>query len=75
MMGLLPMKHKRVQQVEAELAQGQKLLNEQKKAVRRAKGKLARDNERRALKVMKKSVEALEDQEEIIARGGQIPVE
>jgi hypothetical protein len=68
------MKHKRIQQLEAELANGEKLLNEEKKAVKHAKGKVAKDNKTRALKVMKKSVAALEEQEEIIRQGGQIPV-
>ena len=39
-----------------------------------AKGKVAKDNKTRALKVMKKAVAALEEQEEIIKQGGEIPV-
>jgi hypothetical protein len=66
------MKRKRIPELEAEVAQGDKLISEEKKAVKRAKGKVAKDNKRRALKVMKKSVAALQDQEDIIRRGGRI---
>ena len=68
------MKYKRIQELEAELANGEKLLNAEKKAAKRAKGKVAKDNKTRALKVMSKAVAALEDQEEIIKKGGEIPV-
>jgi hypothetical protein len=68
------MKYKRIQELEAELANGEKLLNAEKKAARSAKGKVAKDNKTRALKVMKKAVAALEEQEEIIRQGGEIPV-
>jgi hypothetical protein len=68
------MKYKRIQQLETELVDGEKLLNEEKRAAKRAKGKVAKDNKARALKVMKKAVAALEEQEEIIKQGGQIPV-
>jgi hypothetical protein len=70
-----PMRYKRIQQLEAELVNCEKLLDQEKKEIKRAKGKVAKDNKKRALKVMKKSVEALEDQKEVIKRGGQIPVE
>lgn len=69
------MKQKRIQQVTAELSEGEKLLKAGKKAIKYTKGKLAKDNKTRALKVMKKSVAALEDQKEIILRGGEIPIE
>ena len=69
-----PMKHKRIQQLEAERLNGEKLLNQVKKAAKSAKGKVAKDNKTRALKVMKKAVAALEEQEEIIRKGGEIPV-
>ena len=68
------MKYKRIQELEVELANGEKLLNAEKKAAQRAKGKVAKDNKTRALKVMKKAVAALEEQEEIIKKGGEIPV-
>jgi hypothetical protein len=68
------MKCKRIQQVTAELSKGERLLKEKKKAVKRARGKLAKSNQKRTLKVMKKSVEALEDQKEIIEQGGAIPI-
>jgi hypothetical protein len=68
------MKYKRIQELEAEIANGEKLLNQEKKAAKHAKGKVAKDNKARALKVIKKSVAALADQEEIIRQGGEIPV-
>jgi hypothetical protein len=69
------MKRKRIQQVAAELSNGAKLVKEKKAAVKHAKGKIAKSNQKLELKVMKKSVEALEDQKQIIEQGGQIPVE
>jgi hypothetical protein len=69
------MKHKRIQQVTAELANGAKLVEEKKAAVKHAKGRIAKSNQKRELKVMKKCVEALQDQKQIIEQGGQIPVE
>jgi hypothetical protein len=69
------MRRKRIQQVAAEQVEGEQLLKDERKAVKRAKGKLAKDNRTRALKAMKKSVEALADQKEIIERGGEIPVD
>ena len=69
------MKRKRIQQVVADLSMGKQLLKDKKKAVKHAKGKLEKENQARALKVMKKSIKALEDQKDIIERGGVIPLE
>jgi hypothetical protein len=69
------MKRKRIQQVATEQSVTEKLLREKKDDVKHAKGKLNKSNQRRALKVMKKYAQALEDQKEVIRKGGQILVD
>jgi hypothetical protein len=68
------MENKRIQTVAAELADSKKLLKQEKKNLKKAKGKLAKDNKKRVMQVIEAAVEALEDQQTIIKNGGQIPV-
>jgi len=67
------MKHKRIQQLKSELLKGEKVLFDVKKEAKRAKSKVAKDNKKRALKVMKKAIAALKEQETIIRQGAEIP--
>jgi hypothetical protein len=60
--------------VAAELAEGEKLLKQEKKKLKKAENQLAKNNKKRVVRVMEAAVEALEDQKAIIKNGGQIPV-
>jgi hypothetical protein len=63
-----------VARVEAELAEGEKLVKREKKELKKAKGKLAKDNKRRALRVMEKAVDALARQKSLIEDGVPVPI-
>ena len=63
-----------VARVEAALAEGEKLVKREKKELKRAKGKLAKDNKKRALQVMEKAVDALAQQKKPIQDGVPVPV-
>jgi hypothetical protein len=63
-----------VARVEAALADGEKLVKREKKELKRAKGKLAKDNKKRALRVMEKAVDALAKQKGLIEDGVPVPI-
>ena len=63
-----------VARVEAALAEGEKLVKREKKELKRAKGKLAKENKKRALRVMEKAVDALAQQKSLIEGGVPVPV-
>ena len=63
-----------VARVEAALADGEKLVKREKKELKRAKGKLAKDNKKRALRVMEKAVDALAEQKSLIEDGVPVPI-
>ena len=63
-----------VARVEAALAEGEKLVKREKKELKRAKGKLAKDNKKRALRVMEKAVDALAKQKGLIEDGVPVPI-
>ena len=63
-----------VARVEAALADGEKLVKREKKELKRAKGKLAKDNKKRALRVMEKAVDALAKQKSLIEDGVPVPI-
>ena len=63
-----------VARVEAALADGEKLVKREKKELKRAKGKLAKDNKKRALRVMEKAVDALAKQKRLIEDGVPVPI-
>jgi acyl-CoA reductase-like NAD-dependent aldehyde dehydrogenase len=55
-----------LKQTRSELSVGKQLLREMKNEAKRAKGKLARDNAKRVAKVLDRTVDSLEDHEDIL---------
>jgi len=52
--------------VTEELIEGKKIVKKEKKRLKMARGKLAKNNEKRALKVVKDAVDNLEDHRELL---------
>jgi hypothetical protein len=68
------MKTKSLRRTNTEIAKGEQLLRQETDELRKSRGKVARGNKKRTLKVMKKAVKALEEQKDIIRAGTPIPV-
>ena len=64
----------KVRKIAAAVAESKQLVRREKKRLKKTRNKIARDNKKRTLKVLKKSLKSLEDQRDVLKAGVPIPV-
>ena len=60
---------KAIEKLTREIDAGQKIIAKEKKALKKTKSKLGKSNKKQELKVIEKSVEAMEDYKEAVKNG------